>query len=133
MARTLLVILALVFQPLTLWLANGPLAPAAECAATSCCEVVVQASCCGEPLIEQEQDHRDACRCGMSSNDDPEPTPNAPMPRTEVGAVVVLVELTGETIDEDAARAPRRAPEPVILSALRTHNETQALLSVWRT
>jgi hypothetical protein len=133
MASRFLIILALAFQPLTLWLSSAHAATTRECAMISCCEVVVPVSCCGKPSGEQEREHRLECRCGMSSNDDPEPAPNAPMPRSELGAVVVLVEFTGETIGEDASRAPRRAPEAVVLSALRTHNETQALLSVWRT
>jgi hypothetical protein len=133
MASRLLVILALVFQPMTLWLSSARAATLRECGPISCCEVVVPVSCCGEPMAERQADHRDECRCGMSSDDAPERAPIAPSPRTETGVGLALVEMTGDTVNDDGARVARRTPRPVVLTALRTHNETRAILSVWRT
>lgn len=111
------------------------------CTETVCQPVVVQVSCCGLETPAQDMDEYcpmsgGACRCGVSPADEPERGPKAPLQRSEnqitLGLSFASVHVQSWKNDRDACSVLRSGLIANLVS-LRTHNETQALLGVWRT
>ncbi|MCK4873857.1 MAG: hypothetical protein KAS72_14145 [Phycisphaerales bacterium] len=126
----LLLILAILIQQLALPIAIGRAEPA-ECAATSCCQLVETTSCCGETvLVHSCAKTGGACHCSDRPGDS-EPAPKAPRPQRQHDLEPVFVAGPSSAVD-----SPTEAPAYVRLTCPaihRTHNETQALLCIWTT
>lgn len=108
-----------------------------------------ESSCCPATLIEEatpaacrddlpELHHcgqpADRCVCGVQEVPAPQAPPKAPLPRPDEPVAHRLPGTDGVPIrlrKDDGQIASR--PVTVIVAALRTHNETQSILSVWRT
>jgi hypothetical protein len=132
MPLRLILILTLLVQQLALPVAMSSAAQAEECVESSCCQVVETKSCCGETVREMRcgKTGGDECLCGLQPGDS-EPAPQAPRPTDRNEVAPALFALVGSVID---LPTPVRAQAPPALPAIvRTHNETQALLCIWRT
>lgn len=131
-----LLILALAWQPLTLWGTSAHTAAKAECTATSCCTTVERVSCCGERIVEQVCGKSGgACHCASAPTDSPDPRPEAPQPRTERETLVAVPSPPVHGVaytDADCAHQSLFAAGESRLAG-KTHNEIQALLGIWRT
>lgn len=128
----LILILTLLVQQLALPVAMSSAAQAEECVETSCCQVVETKSCCGETIREMQcgKTGGHECLCGLQPGD-PEPAPEAPRPSERNEITPVLIALTGSVIE--LPKPARLQAPPATLALVRTHNETQALLCIWRT
>ena len=116
------------------------------CGDTMCHTPVVETNCCGEPIPGDDSDFGcgsdtfcsmsdGPCRCGISPTPDPEPLPDAPLPRTDRDSVTWLPNgppkiTPGIEPDESS---PIVASLVLALTAGKSHNEIQALLGTWRT
>lgn len=128
----LILILTLLVQQLALPAVVFGASQAEECVETSCCQVVETKTCCGETVREMRCGKTGGyeCLCGLEPGDS-EPAPEAPRPSERNDIVPVLVALIGSVID---LPTPIRSQVPPATPAVvRTHNETQALLCIWRT
>lgn len=117
-----------------------------HCGDTMCHMPVVETSCCGEPIPIDESDpgcgsdtfcsmSDGPCRCGISPTPDPEPLPDAPLPRTDRDSVTGLPTDSPKinTLNEPDDSTPSMASLVESFLAGKTHNEIQALLGIWRT
>lgn len=101
-----------------------------RCTATGCCDVVRTTTCCGE-VVEEMQCRKSggACMCATSSHE-----PAAPFaPGQDRGDLVSLfiAPPAGSTLEPiGASSVPVR---PASMAIRRSHNETRALLCIWRT
>ncbi len=117
-----------------------------HCGDTMCHVPVVETSCCGEPIPVDESDSGcgsdtfcsmsdGPCRCGISPTPNPEPLPDAPLPRTDRDSVTGLPngppKITPVIEPDDST--PSMVSLVDSLRAGKTHNEVQALLGVWQT
>ncbi len=130
MATRLLLILALLIQQLALPVV-ATAAPSEDCLATSCCEVISTITCCGEVINEMRCGKTGGeCLCGVAP-DNGEPAPPAPRPheRTELGPL--FVNVLSDVIDLPPVLPT--LPSATLQVRLRNHNETHALLCIWRT
>jgi hypothetical protein len=128
----LILILTLLVQQLALPSAVFAASQTEECVETSCCQVVETKTCCGETVREMRcgKTGGHECLCGLEPGDS-EPAPEAPRPSERNDIVPVLVALIGSVID---LPTPIRSQVPPAAPAVvRTHNESQALLCIWRT
>ena len=129
----ILLILAIAW-PAMLVLRDG-VAHEMSCCAPASSESAVTEMCCDDrPALHHCGQPADGCVCGVQRSPAPQSPPKAPstrpdepvahrLPRHDSGVVL---------LPRDDERVARR-PATVIVAALRTHNETQALLSIWRT
>jgi hypothetical protein len=128
-----LLILALSWPALLLM--RGGVAHETSCCATASIESAAAEACCDDrPALHHCGHPADSCVCGVQESPAPQSPPKAPSPRPHEPAAQRLPNSDGGIVlllndDEQIARRP----VTVIVAALRTHNETQALLSVWRT
>ncbi len=130
-----LVILAMIWQPLVLAVATHRSAPvpfsdtscSAMVAETSCCDSTPVASLCPPPI--------DPCLCGVQPDEIPKETPDAPLPRSDRDTVVTIpshvIAILVITLDEPQAVAPRTGVYS--LHTNNTHNQVQAYLGIWQT
>jgi hypothetical protein len=129
MPLRLLLSLVLVLPQLALPAAAAARTPARACAETSCCAAIELVTCCGTTVIEHRCGHSGgACLCGIDA-DDTAPAPKAP-------PAVDRLDLAGHfapaSLRSELARAGRRVVgHPA--TGHRSHNETRALLCIWRT
>lgn len=131
MRLQLILILTLVAQqiglPIAIAGANG-----AGCAAPSCCVIVTKTGCCGEVVVETECVEADgACRCDLEPGDS-DTDPKAPHPQRNWrhAGPLFATSAIGQVFNlPQRALTWSRAMQPAPNS---THNETQALLCVWR-
>jgi len=131
MAVRLLLILTLLVQPLTLGVASIRAGGDDTCVATACCEVLETTTCCGRVVSQMRCGKTGrTCVCGMTPEDStPAPeTPRAPE-RTEMAPIFAAGVGIVLDVRAPALVCPRRTPP----ACRRTHNETQALLCIWRT
>lgn len=129
LVRVLLIPLLLIQQLALPLAASG--APAASCAVPSCCEIVETTTCCGEVIAEQRCGRTGGeCRCEAAPEDTPPaPAPRAPGEQNDAGPIFLV--RTARALDLLApVRASARRAAPAIH---RSHNETRALLCIWRT
>lgn len=131
MPLRLFLILALLVQQLALPAAVSAASQAGVCVDASCCQVVEMKSCCGETIREMRCGKTGGqCLCAVEPGNS-EPVPNAPRPTDWNEIAPVLVGLRASVIDGlEPARLHALPAAPAIV---RTHNETQALLCIWRT
>ena len=125
-------ILTLLVQQLALPVVVSNAGQVEECVRTSCCHLVEKTTCCGETVREMRCGRTGGheCFCGVEPRDS-EPAPEAPRPTDRNEIAPVLVTLIGVVID---LPTPVRSQIPPASPAIvRTHNETQALLCIWRT
>lgn len=135
MPARVLLILALIWQSLTLCGVIAPAGSAERCVQTSCCEVVEQVSCCEEVVAHHCGLSRGECLCGVSPVDHPERVPEGPLPRTNretFAAVQLLVPMPYTGIHSDPGPFRVCAVDGGLLAG-KTHNEVQAFLGIWRT
>lgn len=128
----LILILTLLMQQLALPAVVSAASQTEECVETSCCQVVETKTCCGETVQEMRCGKTGGreCLCGLQPGDS-EPAPDAPRPTERNEIAPVLVALIASVID---LPTPIRSQIPPVAPAVsRTHNETQALLCIWRT
>ncbi len=126
----ILLLLTLLFQQLALPGAIST-AHAADCLSTGCCDLVETTTCCGEKVLEHRCGRTGGeCLCGVDS-DDSEPVPSAPAPENRNDLVQAFI--TGISAGYDLPTAIHPHMPPVFWVIHRTHNETQALLCIWRT
>ena len=106
-----------------------------------CQPVMVGSSCCDEPSTGLDMDEYcpmsgGPCRCGITPGDDRNPTPKAPIQRSETQITLGLSEAPVQiciwTVSSDEHSKPM-AGLVGNLHSLRTHSETQAILGIWRT
>lgn len=127
-----LLILTLLVQQLALPVVLPSAAQIEECVETTCCQVVETTTCCGETVREMRCGKTGGyeCLCGLESGNS-EPTPDAPRPPDRNEIAPILAALSGSVIDLPTPIRSQALPaSPAIV---RTHNETQALLCIWRT
>lgn len=132
MPLRLILILMLLVQQLALPAVVSGAAQAEECVETSCCQVVESKTCCGETVREMRCGKTGGieCLCGLQPGDS-EPAPEAPRPAERNDIAPALVALVGSVID--LPRPVRAQAPPALPAIVRSHNETQALLCIWRT
>ena len=113
----------------------------AGCNDAVCQPVVVESSCCSDPVPAIDMDEYcpmsgGPCRCGVSPGNDRNELPEAPLQRSEsqitLGLSADPVRICVWTANNDEHSAPM-AGLVGNLHALRTHCETQAILGIWRT
>ena len=130
MILRILTILAILVQPLVLpaALADDAQSESRE----SCCQVVVQASCCEATVaVSHHCGMPDGvCICGVSPNDAPR-DPWVPTVREGLGTVFILARKP-ETICHRASLG-RLVSQTTLLTIRGSHNQTRALLCNWRT
>jgi hypothetical protein len=132
MLLRLIIILTLLVQQLALPAVAWSPAQVEECAETSCCQIVETKTCCGETGREMRCGKTGGreCLCGLEPADS-EPAPEAPRPADRNEIAPILVALIGSVIE---LPTPARSQVPPAAPAVvRTHNETQAFLCIWRT
>lgn len=131
MRLRVILVLVLILQQLALPAAASSAAQAEECVATSCCQVVETTTCCGEAVREMRCGKTGGqCYCGVQS-DDPDRAPEAPRPAERSELNPVFVASVGSTFDlpkQVKPKAPLASPQ-----VSRSHNDTQAILCIWRT
>ncbi len=130
MMRSLFLILTLLTQQLALGLAASAGQDQTR-EKTSCCETIVKVSCCCT-RIERVQCDRNMvhCTCGMDSQE-PEPAPYSPTQDLRDATGMVFQATTGQTTRFPSIVRTRSSRATLVIH--RTHNETQALLCIWRT
>ncbi|MHC4975503.1 MAG: hypothetical protein ACYTF7_02720 [Planctomycetota bacterium] len=136
MLSRLILILILVWQPLTL-LPTGALAlTASECAPSVCHVLLERVSCCGERTVEKVcVKSGGECLCVSAPLEEPDTQPVYPQPRAERDSPVAItdqLQRAGVRVAVDPM--VRRTRGSLLLNLQgRTHNEIQALLGIWRT
>ena len=138
----LLTILALAAGGL-LWPAGLSAQQPDRCEAVVCClSPATPAHCASDATRATQQNHHAACPtnggpcdCAISPERDRRPAPDAPLPRSAPDRLPVSTSQSTEVRSTIApeplpARAPAWSPDRL---GSRTHNETQALLGIWRT
>jgi hypothetical protein len=132
MPLRLVLILTLLVQQLALPAVGSSSGQVAACLEASCCLVVETETCCGGVVREMRcgKTGGSVCLCGLEPGD-PEPTPEAPRPSERQELAPIVAALLGSAIDLPTTVASQ-AP-PAALAIVRSHNETQALLCIWRT
>jgi len=117
-------------------------APAvADCSDMVCQPVVVESTCCSElmPVVDMDEFcpmSGGPCRCGITPGDDSNPSPKAPLQRSETQITLGLFAEPRQACIWTAARDEHPAPMMGLvgnLHALRTHTQIQAILGIWRT
>lgn len=104
-----------------------------KCVMTACCVVVETTTCCGEAVSEVRcaRSGGGACQCVSPAD----PDSNVPTPATpesgESGPALFAAARTGFALPLD--REMRSLGRSAMVAPGRTHNETQALLCIWRT
>ncbi len=134
---------ARLFAMLIVVLAQVPLGHAAvepardrACGDTSCHEVVVETTCCGQH-IERVVCERSggACQCGARMPDEPEPRPTAPLPTRSHESLRAVVTSPGVVV----IRTPVDALAPAVLALAKDvglqagHRAIRARTCNWRT
>ena len=106
-------------------------AQAEGCEATSCCAAVETTTCCGQVVQEMQCGKTGGeCLCGIKPGNSKQ-MPVAPRPQEQNDlSLIFVVAPNGEIELPVLTRTPPLWAPPAIH---RTHNETQALLCVWRT
>ena len=100
-----------------------------------CCKVVEVKTCCGEVIVEKvcETTGTEVCHCMDKPKDPPEPLPTPIMP-TSISDLMFSIPEIGELIVWDISAEPAKldfaADEFGQLTP--SHNETQAILGIWR-
>jgi hypothetical protein len=123
------------------WLAQAGVRPVAvqhgDCGHAVCITPAIETSCCGEPAASDSYCPMTggACTCKASPAPDKQPDRDAPLPRFERdGQTAVRAPPTGiETAVKPEAEPLRSSGVTASLLSGLTHNEIQALLSIWRT
>lgn len=106
-----------------------------NCSESGCMQTVVRTTCCGDQIEETFCPMSGgACTCGVSAPDEA-PHPTAPLPQTDHSTLVAIQSCSGESYPLLISTKPIRFRYASSLSALTnyTHNETQAILGIWRT
>lgn len=131
MPLRVLLILMLLVQQSVLPAAVSSVAQIEECVETSCCQVVETKTCCGETARETRccKTGGHDCLCGLASGDS-EPAPDAPPPPDRTEIAPIFAAPVGSVIDLPRPIRSQGPPAPPAIA--RTHNETQALLCIWR-
>jgi hypothetical protein len=130
MPLRILLSLTLLLQPLTLRGAAD--APEAACDDTACCQVIETFSCCGQPVKQRYCSKSGGeCRCGIGKDDSKSSPAAPPTPPRNDFTSQVFTAYTGPALVAPAA--VRTLTPPALTGLHRTHNETQALLCIWRT
>jgi hypothetical protein len=130
MTIRLILIVTILLQQLALPAVGSSAALGVKCDEPSCCRIIDTTTCCGEVVQE--------IRCGKTGGeclchfqpDDSEPAPKAPRPTDRLETAPVFVTLVGNGFDVPVARHVRTLPASPAIT--RSHNETQALLCIWR-
>ena len=131
MARFLL-ILMLVWQPLTLQTAGASTRSESATVAMDCCRVVESVGCCAKPALETRCAMTGGvCRCGLAPVQPKTPEPAIPTTRP-IERTLAAMPLGG-VIVVAPSRAPRVARAGVQERPSRSHNTSQAILGIWRT
>lgn len=130
-----LVILAMIWQPLVLALATQRSAPA-QFSDTSCSAMVAETSCCvTAPPASHCPPPTDPCHCSLQPDETPDESPDAPLPRSDRDSIVTIlsrvIAITPIASDETQADAPRTGV--YFLHSNNTHNQVQAYLGIWQT
>lgn len=102
-----------------------------DCEPSSCCVPVEVTTCCGEVAVEvQCGESMGECRCGIRSGESG-PRPEAPPPASKTGFDLTGLSATSPTV---VLTMPVRGSLNAAAPALpKSHNQTQALLCIWRT
>ncbi len=132
-----LVILALLWQPLTVFrtAASGAPGDGAHRCETSCCNVVERTTCCGERIFaEYCSKSGGACNCVSVPDREPQPRPEVPLSRVTIELVIMAsVDRPALAwVSSDSARVSVLTTSWLTVSG-RTHNEHQSFLGIWRT
>lgn len=129
-----LVILALVWQPLSMlsWAQTGGVP--SHCRVSACCVPVERTGCCGERLAETVCQHTGGeCTC-VAPVDDKAPRPEAPLTNRDRETLQATpttdLSFVGWGIEPSDQKA--RAISAAFLTAGKSHNRVQAFLGVWR-
>jgi hypothetical protein len=130
MSLRLLLILTVLVQQLSLpavLLGTG----AERCTTTGCCDVVQTTTCCGE-VVEEMRCHKSggACLCATSSHEPEAPALPGPPDR---GDLVSLFIASAAGCMLEPVGATSVSVRPASMTIRRSHNETRALLCIWRT
>lgn len=74
------------------------------------------------------------CQCNIAPLPDPQPAPDAPLPKTDRDSMTAVPAspIRVESEIDLHQRSPVAAAHPLSLLAGLTHNEIQALLGIWR-
>lgn len=131
-----LVILAVLWQPLLL-AAAGPRIGAGEPAGSSSCSIPAPQSTCCDPAPKAKACHSIAsgCGCEIRPTEQPQRAPEAPLPRPDRDSLVAI-QITGPPLREQAetdAASTHLATQSDSRYANKTHNEIRAILGIWRT
>lgn len=118
---------------------GGPVG--AGCSDMVCQQVMDESSCCEEsaPVLDMDEFcpmSGGPCRCGITPGDNRNPSPKAPLQRSETQITLGLFAEPRQLCIWTVARDEHPAPMIGLvgnLHALRTHSETQAILGIWRT
>lgn len=131
----LLLILALVWHPLSIGFAGGALGvPTELCVVASCCEQARATACCDAvPDNHYCERSHGPCRCGFVPGDAPDRLPEAPLPRGASETQPYVAEHQTIRIVEVADSSLHSVASKVEPFVHLTHNEIQSLLCVWRT
>ncbi len=130
-----LIILAMVWQPLMLAVAHQPSGPgqltgmscSAELGKSSCCEMAPAALHCPPPA--------DPCRCGVQPGEVPDESPDAPLPKTQRDSVVTILSRAPSWVPLRAHEKDAKITSAGFstVRSNKTHNELQATLGIWQT
>jgi len=130
----LLLILTLVWQPVSVSALAAPAEREADCETSACCRVIETTTCCGLRTVERVCSRSGGeCRCGYAPQER-DPAPKAPAPQTgsertlvpAPASIVGLVVAPAPVVSRPTAQDPRGA-------APTDHQRALALLGVWRT
>ncbi len=107
------------------------------CGESACHQPVVQMSCCGSDSSDDAfcPMSNGPCKCIAAPASDPEPKPEAPLPRSDRDTVTGMPNGPPQVmpvVEPDSA-TPTIASLVLALTAGKSHNEIQALLGTWRT
>jgi|GEM_PF-2319936 len=131
MLTRLVLILSLVFQPLSL---GGVVASRSGGHQTSgCCTLVEKTTCCGRRVIERVCRMTDGeCTCTSRPGVPEQPAP-APQQRRSDERVAVLAPRPVGDMVVPAAALRAAAPLRSRLATARSHNTARAVVGVWHT
>ena len=97
----------------------------------SCCKLIETVTCCGDRVVERRCGKTGgACVCGVE-RDDESPIPAIPRSDQRGSPEIAFVAHAGNGFSP--ATASRACVRWTPLARHRAHNETQALLCIWRT
>lgn len=131
-----LLILALLWQPLLLGALGSGLRGDERASFASCLPTDIQNDCC-EPVSNASTCHVvvTSCGCAIRPSDVPQPAPDAPLPRPDRDTLVTIqicgpppVMVAGSDYESSLSAHTTSA-----CFSNKTHNEVQTILDIWRT